>query len=260
MIRHHTIAGAQTLIGFLFVMVLSVASAATFSVSPTRVELDARHRAAILTFSNSGDEPLRMQVRTMRWSVAADGQWQLIPSDDLIATPELLEIAPGHSVQLRIGSLLDAGASEASYRLLIDELPNLSDNKSVHSPEIKVLTQVSLPVFVEPAQVTRSPVLSAATIEHGVMVVGISDKGTQRLDPQSVKVTVTDRMGHVLGQHDQIANYVLPGSTWFLRMKWPANICSRIASVSVSWPGMANISLTHPISTGAEACEGISSL
>lgn len=250
---------AQALIGLLFVMLLPVVHAATFSVSPIRVELDAHHRTDILTINNSGDEPLRMQIRSMHWSMAADGQWQLTPSDDLIVTPELLEIAPGHNAQLRVGSLLDAGASEASYRLLLDELPDLSDSKSAHPPEIKVLTQVSLPVFVEPAQATRLPALSSAAIEHGVLVVGIHDRGTRRLDPQSVKVTVTDRTGHVLSQHDQIANYVLPGSTWFMRMKLPAHDCPYVASVSLLWPNVSNMPLTHSISTGAEPCEGTSS-
>jgi fimbrial chaperone protein len=254
-----TVSIAQTLIGFLLTSALPMASAATFSVNPIRVELDAHHRADILTFNNSGDAPLRMQIRSMHWSAAADGQWQLIPTDDLIVTPELLEVAPGHTAQLRVGSLLDVGASEASYRLLIDELPNLSENKSTHRAEIRVLTQVSLPVFVEPAQATRLPALSSASIEHGVLVVGMGNGGTQRLDPQSVKVTVTDRTGQVLGQHDLIANYVLPGSTWFLHTKLPATICPRAASVSVSWPSMANTSLAHSITTGAEACEGTSS-
>ena len=259
MARHYTVSITQAVIGFLFFLALPMASAATFSVNPIRVELSGSHRADILTFNNSGDAPLRVQIRSMHWSAAADGQWQLTPTDDLIVTPELLEIAPGHTAQVRIGSLLDVGASEASYRLLIDELPNLSEAKSVHRAEIRVLTQVSLPVFVEPTQATRLPLLSSANIERGVLVVGMGNSGTQRLDPQSVKVTVTDRTGQVLGQHDSIANYVLSGSTWFLHMKLPTTICPRAASVSVSWPSMANTSLAHSINTGAEACEGISS-
>jgi fimbrial chaperone protein len=259
MTRRRAVSIATALIGFLLTSAPPTASAATFSVNPIRVELDAHRRADILTFNNSGDAPLRVQIRSMHWSVAADGQWLLTPTDDLIVTPELLEVAPGHTAQLRVGSLLDAGASESSYRLLIDELPNLSESNSSHRPEIRVLTQVSLPVFVEPAQPTRSPVLSSATIERGVLVVGIGNNGTQRVDPQSVKVIVTDSAGHVLGQHDSIANYVLPGSTWFLHMKLPTTICPRTASVSVSWPSLANTSLSHTITTGAEACEGTSS-
>lgn len=259
MIGRRTDAGIQALIRLACALAVPVAGAATFSVTPLKIELDARHRAAILTLGNGGDEPLRVQVRSMHWQMGPDGQWQLTPSDDLIVTPQLIEVAPGQSGQLRIGSLLETGASEASYRLLIDELPNLSGGDSLQSPQIKMLTQVSLPVFLEPARVTRVPTINSATLEHGVVLAAIGNSGTQRLDPQNIKVTVSDSTGHVLDQTDQKTNYVLPGSTWFLHMKLSANDCQRAASISVSWPDAAKTSLPQPISAGAEACAGINS-
>ena len=234
---------------------LCAASAATFSISPLRIELDAGHRADMLSLQNTSDAPLRIQVRSMRWAMASDGQWQLSPSEDLIVTPQLLEIAPGQSAQLRIGTLLEAGAREASYRLLLDELPNVSDDKSTPSPEIRVLTQVSLPVFLEPARDSRVPGVSSASMQHGDLVIGLGDEGTRRLDPQRIKLTLSDRNGQVLEQHEQMASYVLPGSTSFLHMKLPPSVCQRAASVSVSWLDTSTSS-SHPITTGAEACEG----
>jgi fimbrial chaperone protein len=191
----------------------------------------------------------------MSWAMEGDGQWRLTPNDDLIVTPQLLEIAPGQSGQLRIGSLLDAGAREASYRLLLDELPALADDQSAPSPEIRVLTQVSLPVFLEPAQDSHVPGVNSASIEHGELVLGIDDEGARRLDPQKIKLTLIDRAGQVLEQREQMENYVLPGSTWFLRVKLAANLCQRAASVSVSWRD-AGTSDPHQLITGAEACEG----
>lgn len=255
----HIVAATRTLAALLLLAALPVARAATFSVSPIRVELDARHRAAILTVNNSGDTPLRMQVRPMLWTMQPDGQWKLTPSDDLIVTPELLEVAPGKSLQMRVGSLVDAGASETSYRLLIDELPNLGDGKQATRPEIKVLTQVSLPVFDEPAAPKRVPVLRSAGLRKGVLELGIGNDGTQRLDAQSVKISVSDRTGHVLGKHDEVENYVLAGGTWFLRVKLPATSCPQAASVSMSWSSLAITSPPYPITRGAEACEGKSS-
>ena len=235
------------------------AAAATFSVSPTRLELDPRHRTNILTFTNSSQQALRMQVRTMSWSMAPDGTWQLAPSDDLIATPELLEVAPGQSVQLRVGSLADAGSKEASYRLLIDELPNLAEGAASHHPEIKVLTQISLPVYLEPPRATRVPTLRSASIEHGELVLAIADEGTQRLDAQDVKLTLTGVGGQPLGRHEQVAGYVLAGSTGYLRVKLPPSECTQAGAVMVSWPTMEGIDATHPISKGGGACWGASS-
>jgi fimbrial chaperone protein len=242
----------------LWLTLATPARAATISINPLRVELSARHRTDIVTLKNDADAPLRVQVRAMLWTVADDGQWQLTPSKDLIVTPELTEIGPGQSAQFRVGSLLDPGASEGTYRLLLDELPNL-DSGAGAQPEIRVLTQISMPVFLEPAQRTRVPSLGAAGVEHGMLGVGLGDRGTQRLDPQNVNVALLDAGGRVLEQRDVTANYVLPGRTWFLNMKLPADACVRAATVSVTWPDLANTSLSQAITTDAKACEGKSS-
>jgi fimbrial chaperone protein len=254
---HRTPAGPWALVVLLFAVALP-AQAATFSINPLRVELDARHRTDIITLRNVAESPLRVQVRAMLWTVADDGQWQLTPSKDLIVTPELVEIPPGQEAQLRVGVLLDPGASEGAYRLLLDELPNLDSGAGPLS-EIRVLTQISMPVFFEPAQRTRMPSLGAATVEHGTLGVGLGDSGTQRLDPQRIRIALLDGGGHVLEQRDMTANYVLPGRTWYLNMKLPADACERAATVSVTWPDLANTSLTHAITTDTKACDGAGS-
>lgn len=234
----------------------SLACAASFSLNPTRVELDPQHRADIITLHNAGTAPLRMQVRSMHWSMAADGRWQLTPSTDLIVTPELIEVAPGDSAQLRVGSLLDAGTTEASYRLLLNELPDLNGDKGSRTAQIRVLSEVSLPVFIEPAKATRVPVLRSALVEHGQLSIGVGNDGNQRLDPQEIELKVLDRAGHMLDQQQATANYVLPGATAPLQLKLPPAVCKQAASVSVTWPGIVDSPAAHPIQTGTEACEG----
>jgi fimbrial chaperone protein len=184
------------------------------------------------------------------------GEWQLSPTDDLIATPELLEVAPGDTMQFRIGSMADPGTTEASYRLLIDELPNITEDAGRRRPVVNVLSQISLPVYLEPAQPRREPVLRTATIENATLLVGIGNAGNQRLDAQAARVILTDRAGQVIAQRDQTTNYVLAGSADVLRMKLPASLCARAAAVTLAWPNMPGVSLTHPISRGGEPCGG----
>jgi hypothetical protein len=42
-------------------------------------------------------------------------------------------------------------------------------------------------------------------------------------------------------------------------MKLPADACERAATVSVTWPDLANTSLTHAITTDTTACDGAGS-
>ena len=235
-------------------------TAATFSINPTRIELNAKHQADIITVTNSGDATLRLQVRSMLWQMQADGKWKLDPSDDLIVTPELAEVAPGKTVELRVGSLQVVDATEASYRLLLNELPGLANDPSAKSGQIRVLTEINLPVFIEPEHAERKPLIRSGSIDHGRLTIGIGNDGNQRLDPQSVSVSVLDRAGKTLLQKDLVANYVLAGSTGTLDLKLGRDVCSKAASVSLTWSGTLARTLRHSITTnGTEACESTSS-
>jgi fimbrial chaperone protein len=230
------------------------AHAATFSINPLRVELGARQRTDIVTLRNTADAPLRLQVRTMQWTVADDGQWQLSPSNDLIVTPELTEVPAGGSAQFRVGTLIEPGATEGSYRLLIDELP-VADGDTPSQSQIRVLTQISMPVFIEAAKRVRIPAIGGVTVAHGELSIAIGNTGTQRMDPTGIKVAVLDTAGQVLDQRDVTANYVLPGRNWFMNLKLSAEACRRATQVSVTWPDIAATKLTQAIATDSRACE-----
>ena len=92
---YHNLAPRCALAALLLALVSafgSTAHAATLSINPLRIELDARHRTDVINLKNTAESPLRLQVRTMVWTMADDGQWQLTPSKDLIVTPELVEV------------------------------------------------------------------------------------------------------------------------------------------------------------------------
>jgi hypothetical protein len=159
-----------------------------------------------------------------------------------------------------VGSLQAVDSTEASYRLLLNELPGLANDPSSKSGQIRVLTEINLPVFLEPEHVQRKPVLRGGSIDGSKLSLGVGNDGNQRLDPQSVSVSVLDRGGKTLLQKDVVANYVLAGSTATLELALSHPVCTSAASVSVTWTGALKQTLVHPINTnGSEACESKSS-
>lgn len=256
MVRVLQAAGIGLLAALTFAVSPKSACAATLSVSPIRVQLDTRHRTSVLKISNTGQENLRMQVRPMSWHMVRDGQWQLTPTDDLVATPELLEIAPGESATLRIGTMDEPGESESAYRLLIDELPNLSETAGPRKPEIKVLTELSLPVYLEPSDARPVPVIRSATVQHGTLMMALGDDGTKRLDAQPVRLDLADSAGRGFAHHSVVANYVLAGSTTYLSTRLAPAECGHLQMVTVGWPGIPGAMQTRPIAKGSDACGG----
>jgi P pilus assembly chaperone PapD len=99
--------------------------AAEFELSPTRVQLDARHLVDTVQVGNSGASPLSFEVTVSRWRMGADGAWLLESSDDLVVHPLLLVIAPGSKARLRVGLLAPhAEPGEAAYRIELHEQPS----------------------------------------------------------------------------------------------------------------------------------------
>jgi fimbrial chaperone protein len=129
---------------------LPVFAAATLEVAPVRHELAAARPLLMMTVTNRGAEPTTLQVRGFVWT-QADGEDRLLPADDAVISPPMFTLAPGASQVVRGQLRPRAGDTrEATYRLLIDELPSAQPEAAV-----RVALRLSIPVFVRPAQ--RAP-------------------------------------------------------------------------------------------------------
>lgn len=127
------------------------ASAASLQVSPISIEIAPQEQGQAIYLSNTGSETVRAQVRVQQWS-QADGQDQLAPTRDVVASPPLLEVQPGARQMVRIVRLQPATAGpEKTYRLIVDELPpEQAAPAAGQSAGLRFLLRYSIPVFVQP--------------------------------------------------------------------------------------------------------------
>lgn len=80
----------------LSLLAAAPAGATSLQVAPTSLQLEARQRAGELWLTNSGTSPVRLQVRVFRW-VQQDGREQLLPTEELLATPPMQELGRASS-------------------------------------------------------------------------------------------------------------------------------------------------------------------
>ena len=127
---------------------LDSASAARLRISPIGLHLSATERAGAITIVNTDERPVNLQLRIYQWSELEDGQEQLDKTDDMIVSPPAITVPAGASYTIRIARPAVAPVNgELSYRLLIDELPQPDDPRTV-GQGIKMVLRNSLPVFV----------------------------------------------------------------------------------------------------------------
>ena len=199
------------------------AAAAAFQVNPVRAHLEARHAVETIVVSNDSDTALRFEASLLRWEMAADGQWVLTPSDDLVLHPLYLEVAPRSPAPLRIGAL-DPIAPDQPQRAYRIELMQQADQAAVAGPALQILTKVSLPVFVGGAGEAQ-PKLRAPRFADGSLVFVLGNGGGRYLPQQSAQARLLDASGRLLASPRIELGYVLAGAELPVTLPVAAAIC-----------------------------------
>ncbi|MBB5874708.1 molecular chaperone [Xanthomonas sp. 3498] len=198
----------------LWLAAAGAAVAASLQVAPTSVSLRAEETAQGVWLSNSGDVPLRAQVRVFHWQ-QRDGEDVLDPSDRIALSPPMLELAP-HSRQLVRVIRLDPapGAGEDAYRILVDELPS-QDASGNASAGLQFVLRYSVPVFLKPA-VATAPALRARLVRDGAgTALEVLNQGNGHAQLVDLQFVAGDGQRSAIAQG--LAGYVLPGQ----RKRWP---------------------------------------
>lgn len=200
------------------------AHAGALQVSPVGLSLPADRPAQGLTLSNTGTTVVHAQVRVFAWHQAG-GADQLEPAQDVVISPPMLEIPAGGSQLIRVIRTGPAPqAAEASYRVLVDELPVPATDPAAAAPGLRFVLRYSIPVFAQPVgDSVAHPVLHAAVRRVAdAQVCEISNSGTGHA--QVADLALIDRAGQRHAVAPGLAGYVLPGQTrsWALPAADPA--------------------------------------
>src|SRR5450830_1109707 len=98
-------------------------AAANLQISPVMILLRAGQGATGINMQNLGEVAVYGQVRVYQWD-QKDGDDVLTPTQDVVASPPIIQIGPKSSQIIRLVRRSEQlPASELTYRILIDEIP-----------------------------------------------------------------------------------------------------------------------------------------
>ena len=227
-----------------------LASAAQFSLSMTRIHLDASHAVETVAFTNQEDKAVAFEVQVKRWRQAADGTWQLVPDDSsLVVHPLILRVEPGATQRLRVGSLSPTVSEEQAFRIELNELP---DRNAKQINGIRMLARVSVPVFVQPAGAKSALAIVVDSLGTHDARLTLRNAGSAYSAPGEAKLRILDAAGKTLQEDPLTAPYVLAGAQSPMLVKLAGNACARAASVELVLPDAAP--LAAPVAPGARRC------
>ncbi|MGO8934375.1 MAG: molecular chaperone [Terracidiphilus sp.] len=204
-------AAALAYAGAAVILLLPVpaATAQSLAVLPVNILFSPGQKASSLTVTNTGTSETSIQIRAFAWA-QKDGDDQLTDSDAVVLSPPLATIAPGASQVVRLVLRQLPQGREATYRILVDQIPPPSEPGVVH-----MVLRMSIPIFAEPPTRAVPHVQFHLEIDSGKLVlVGIND-GLSHEVIRNVVLTTSD--GRKLKGESDASPYILAGVT----RRWP---------------------------------------
>ncbi len=197
------------------------ALAAGLQISPISITMPADRKADEVWLRNSGTEVVHAQVRVYQWTQEG-GEDVLVPDQHMIASPPMVQIAPGGQQLVRLvrtGPLLGPAPDERSYRLLIDELPI---QRTTAKAGLDFVFRYSVPVFVA-GTAPAKPVLEWTVHQSGQRVwLRVANTGTSHA--QLANIEYTPPGGKTVMALNGLAGYALPGHYRDLPLNLPASV------------------------------------
>lgn len=209
-------------------------AASSFKITPVQVALSGRTRSALLTLSNESDEALRFEVSAFTWDQSAKGEMVLHPTQDILFFPALFTVAPGKEQKIRVGTSVGAGSEEKTYRIFVQELrPLATSTPAPGTTQVRILTRMGIPIFLEPAKAHLSGVISGARVSGGVLSFDVRNTGNVHFSVLEAKVVGRAADGTEVFEQRAEGWYVLAQGLRTYEIPLTADRCSRAARVAV---------------------------
>jgi fimbrial chaperone protein len=199
-----------TAIGALALAIATSAEAApSLTVVPVNIQLAPGQTTTTLTILNQGDSDTSFQIRAFAWK-QENSEDQLAPISELLASPPLGSIAANASQVVRLVLRKPPQGREASYRVLLDQIPPPAEPGTV-----RIALRLSIPIFAEPPTRVAAHMEWRVEREGGKAFLVAHNEGTRH---ETVRdITLINAQGTALNIEANLSPYILAGAM----RRWP---------------------------------------
>jgi fimbrial chaperone protein len=199
-------AAASVLAAFFLILLTGPAAfAQSLAVLPVNIFLSPGQTATSLTVTNQGSSETAIQVRAYAWS-QKDSDDPLAETTAVLLSPPLATIAPGASQVIRLILRKAPQGQEATYRILVDQIPPPGEPGVVH-----FVLRLSIPIFALPSVRCIPDVQFHIESDAGQFYLVATNAGKLHEVIRDIVLTTDD--GRTLKTESKALPYILPGST-----------------------------------------------
>lgn len=204
-----------------------------FNVSPLKIVLSGKSSSALLEITNQSETPLRLQLSVSSWNQSPLGEIVLSATDEVLLFPPLLTVEPGEKRKVRLGAVTPRDHVEKSFRIVLEELPPLADSSAETGGRIRVLTRMTIPVFLEPSKPVFEGQITDLSIRDATLSFEIRNAGTTHFFVQQIHVAGMDASGQPLLTRTIEGWYILAGGTRRYGLPIPNDDCRGLRTLSI---------------------------
>lgn len=221
---------ASALIALAGLLAEPAALASEFSVAPIRVDLRAGALSETITVTNHADVPLRVGVKLMEWTQGEKGEDVYKDTTDLVYFPRQMDLPPGATRLVRVGAKAPAGVTERTYRLFVEEQPQVAaePGKAV----IAVYLRFGVPIFLPPAVPRSQPEILQPTLDKGKLSLQVKNEGNQHF--RLLRMMVQDGAGF---SQEITGWYSLAGTERTYSLEIPRDVCRKARTLTIAVEG-----------------------
>lgn len=188
--------------------------AMSLRVAPALLDVPPSAMATQLTLRNGSTRPVTVQLRIFRW-IQKGGQEILEPTMDVVVSPPMITLPHRDEYVVRVVRVTKLPiVGEENYRLIVDELPELSTRQN---GTVSFILRQSIPVFFSSPDIRPAEVNWSVHRSDGNLILSARNVGAKRLRVAKLSLSVPRSV--TVSKRDGLVGYVLGGSemSWVLR-------------------------------------------
>jgi fimbrial chaperone protein len=215
----------------LVVASVSLAYAGALKVVPTTLFLARGKKTEVLKITNTGAEPVTIQVEAMKWVQGHEGKDVFDLTGDIVYFPKIFTVESGKNVLLRIG-LKEAkiAEKEMSYRVFLQEIPVAGSGGS----QLTLTLRLGIPIFIKPVKEQKEWTIEKAELSDDLLKINIKNTGTDHIIVGKLKARGLDTSNQEIFKREASGWYVLPDVVRSFPINIPGKECLNSAAIEVT--------------------------
>jgi len=224
------LSGICTFFLVLLTLSLSEAPAGEWRVSPIRLDLGSDVKSGVLSVVNEGTGKFQVQMKASQWTQDKEGKDQYTETSDIIFFPKFMLFDKPEERILRAGIKMPSAATEKTYRLFIEEIP---DPKRAEGPTIAIAIRFGVPIFVKPLKEVAKGEISTIALSKGNVTIGVKNSGNVHFIINGVFIKGKNAKGEEILSKKLDGWYLLNGVSRNYSADIPRDVCSDLAKLDI---------------------------